>query len=230
MKASKAMRKSMAVEDDLPAPEAAQWNARVLVNHVASATVACESVFKASAAQLKAVPVSKLQALVTAANELGPKLQLALRKATPCPFGRQTVDAAIDRFAHYRFRQYTGLCNHNLSPLLDNQVKVALDGDRPTLALEMLAPILSFFNDFQGQLDDSGGFSGDFLNDWCDCAERALHMLNNDTVDKPCGAICAELEDLARAFTSYPHERLADTAAALEEKAEPDGEGEEGEE
>ena len=140
-------------------------------------------------------------------------LDLAILNATPLRYSRSTVEKQIDSFDHYRFREITGLCDNNLGPLLDNQVKKAIHADRPDVAIDMLIPILHFFNQYQDSLDDSCGTSGMFLDDWCDMLEAAF-----DKGGKCCSEpVLRELLETVRSFTCYSHDKLSKIEDDLEE-------------
>lgn len=124
------------------------------------------------------VNVDGLRQLKKTAEALTKKLDSVIVRATPCPFNRKTVETEIDGFAHYRFRKMSGLCNYNLSPILKSQVEEALRAGRADLAMEMLVPILGFFSEFVGNLDDSDGSGSEFASyDWAKCLEKTISQL-----------------------------------------------------
>lgn len=50
--------------------------------------------------------------------------------------------------------------------LMAGQVEMAMQAEEPALVLDMLIPMINFFNDFQFDLDDSKGAGAVFLQDW----------------------------------------------------------------
>ena len=111
---------------------------------VRNAEIACKAVKETTDDVLKNVTPEALQTLRQQAQLMVSILDLAILKAKPFHYSRASVEEAIDRFSHYRFRQMTGLCDHNLCPLLEKYVKKAVQADQPTIALDMLVPILGF--------------------------------------------------------------------------------------
>jgi hypothetical protein len=69
------------------------------------------------------------------------------------------------------------LCGHNLGPILKNQVGEAIRAEDSMLAIQMLIPILDFFNEWSGRLDDSYGEGGMFVCEWNEQLEKAISLL-----------------------------------------------------
>ena len=89
-------------------------------------------------------------------------LDSTIVKKTPCKYNRNTVEASINAFSHYNFKKHTGLCDHNLSPILEEQVAEAIRAEKGDVAIDMLIPLIDFFNQ-HSDLDDSYGSGSMFF-------------------------------------------------------------------
>lgn len=69
-------------------------------------------------------------------------------------------------------------------------MREALRAEEPGTALEMLLPILDFFNQYQDSLDDSYSAGSMFVQEWGSCLDEAIQLLPEDWND---GALVQEL-------------------------------------
>jgi hypothetical protein len=104
--------------------------------------------------------VQEMTELRDAAQSLANHLNDTIVQLSPCKYDVTTVVTSIDSFRHYKFKKFSGLCGHNLAPILENQVGAALRAEEGMLAIQMLIPIIDFFNEWSGRLDDSYGEGG----------------------------------------------------------------------
>mmetsp|Transcript_7635 Transcript_7635/g.17281 ORF Transcript_7635/g.17281 Transcript_7635/m.17281 type:complete len:192 (+) Transcript_7635:16-591(+) len=148
----------------------------------------CKGINDTSIDALKRANVNEMKALRDAARLMADHLDSAIVKMTPCKYNATTVEKSIDGFRQYKFKKMSGLCNYNLSPIIETQVGEAIRAERGELAIEMLIPIIDFFNDWS-DLDDSYGEGGVFVNEWASQMEEAISLLqpnwqNDDLIEE----------------------------------------------
>ena len=146
---------------------------------ISQAIKLCNNIAGISIDDLKksSADVQEMTALRDAAQALAEHLDNAIVKSSPCKYDVTTVEDSIDDFRHYKFKKFSGLCGHNLGPILKNQVGEAIRAEDGMLAIQMLIPILDFFNEWSGRLDDSYGEGGMFVCEWNEQLEKAISLL-----------------------------------------------------
>ena len=161
-----------------------------LSSDIKQAIELCNTIASKSLNELnKSSNIQDLQELQDAAQSMTNHLDNVITKLSPCKYNVSTVISSIDRFRHYKFKKFSGLCGHNLSPILDDQVEEAIrSADGGMLALKMLIPIIDFFNEWAGSLDDSYGEGGQFVYAWGDKLGDAIDRMpqkidNEDDLD-----------------------------------------------
>lgn len=78
----------------------------------------------------------------------------------------------------------------------------ALRAEDGILAIRMLIPILDFFNEWSGTLDDSYGEGGMFVMDWNERLEEAISFLP-DKVDDEDHAVFEEIMESMEQLDAY---------------------------
>ena len=71
-----------------------------------------------------------------------------------------------------------------MGPILETQVGEAIRAEDGMLAIQMLIPILDFFNEWSGALDDSYGEGGMFVFAWNAQLEKAISLLPDELDDE----------------------------------------------
>ena len=150
----------------------------------------------------KCANLNEMSALRDAAEALAEHLDDAIVKSSPCKYNVTTVESSIDSFRHYKFKKFSGLCGHNLGPILATQVGEAIRAEDGMLAIRMLIPILDFFNEWAGTLDDSYGEGGMFVCDWNDQLEKAISLLP-DKLDGEDHAVIEEIMESMEQLDAY---------------------------
>ena len=107
----------------------------------------------------------------------------AIVKSLPCKYDVTTVERSIDSFRRDKFKNFYELCGH-LSPILETQVGGAHRAEDGMLAIQMLIPILNFFNKWSGSFNDSYGEGEMFVCDWNDQLEKAISFLPDKLDDE----------------------------------------------
>ncbi len=179
----------------------------------------CSSITGTSVDTLKkcAHLVDVMKELRDAADALAEHLDDAIVKATPCKYDVSTVEKSINGFRHYKFKKFSGLCGHNLGPILEKQVDEALRAEEGMLAIRMLIPIIDFFNEWSGTLDDSYGEGGMFVMGWKRRLEEAISLLP-DRVDDEDYAVIEEIIESMEGLDAYGWgDDVEESVAALQE-------------
>jgi len=146
---------------------------------LAQQSAMCQTINKVDVSTLKLADVDVMKELRDAARTMADRLDDAIVKLTPCKYNRETVNDAIDNFRHYNFRKFHGLCDHNLVPILDQQVPEAIRAEQGEVALDMLVPLIDFFNMHEG-LDDSFGSGSEYVGHWTEKLQEAAELLHPD--------------------------------------------------
>mmetsp|Transcript_23406 Transcript_23406/g.33421 ORF Transcript_23406/g.33421 Transcript_23406/m.33421 type:complete len:211 (-) Transcript_23406:40-672(-) len=181
------------------------------------ATKLCNSITGTSVDTLKkyAHLVNDMEELRDAAEALAKHLDDAIVKSSPCKYNVSTVENSIDGFRHYKFKKFSGLCGHNLSPILQTQVDEALRAEKGMLAIRMLIPILDFFNQWSGTLDDSYGEGGMFVADWNKRLEKAISLIIPDKLNNEDHAVIEEIMTSMENLEDYGWEGEVDESGGI---------------
>jgi hypothetical protein len=150
----------------------------------------------------KYADLDEMSALRDAAEALAEHLDDAIVKSSPCKYNVASVESSIDSFRHYKFKKFSGLCGHNLGPILTTQVGEAIRAEDGMLAIRMLIPILDFFNEWSGRLDDSYGEGSMFVYDWNVELKEAISLLP-DKLDDKNHAVIEEIMESMEALDDY---------------------------
>ena len=163
----------------------------------------CNNINDASEDALKKCGVKEMKQLRDVACSMAKHLDNAIVKKTPCKYNRSTVESSIDSFSHYKFKKHSGLCDHRLSPILDEQVKEAIRAEEGDVAIDMLIPVIDFFIQHD-DLDDSYGSGSMFVSSWCDKLSEAVFLLKpgweNDSIVEEA---LESIESLQSSSSSY---------------------------
>jgi len=149
---------------------------------ISQALVLCKKINYTSEKALKTYNVQEMKDLRDAARLMADHLDNTIVKETPCKYNRDTVLQSIDGFSHYNFKKHTGLCDHNLSPILDEQVAEAIRAEKGDVAIDMLIPLIDVFNQYP-HLDDSSGSGSMFVSAWIKSLNDAVDVLEDDWND-----------------------------------------------
>ena len=149
---------------------------------ISQALVLCKKINYTSESALKTYNVQEMKDLRDTARLMADHLDNIIVKKTPCKYNRNTVEASINGFSHYNFKKHTGLCDHNLSPILDEQVAEAIRAEKGDVAIDMLIPLIDFFNQYP-HLDDSSGSGSMFVSAWIKSLNDAIDVLEDDWND-----------------------------------------------
>ena len=142
----------------------------------------CKKIKNTSEDTLKTYNVQEMKDLRDTARLMTEHLDNTIVKKTPCKYNRNTVEASINGFSHYNFKKHTGLCDHNLSPILEEQVAEAIRAEKGDVAIDMLIPLIDFFNQ-HSDLDDSYGSGSMFVSSWSERLNDAVDLLTDDWED-----------------------------------------------
>lgn len=166
---------------------------------------------------IKCTDVQEMEELRDAAESLAEYLDDAIVKSSPCKYSVTTVEDSIDRFRHYKFKKFSGLCDHNLCPILNGQVGEAIRAEDGMLAIRMLIPILDFFNEWSGSLDDSYGEGGVFVLEWNGQLEKAISLLPDELDNKDHEAIEEIMESMEKLDNYGWGDNVQESATKLQE-------------
>eukprot|EP00287_Rhodomonas_sp_CCMP768_P019246 CAMPEP_0202815512 /NCGR_PEP_ID=MMETSP1389-20130828/6279_1 /ASSEMBLY_ACC=CAM_ASM_000865 /TAXON_ID=302021 /ORGANISM="Rhodomonas sp., Strain CCMP768" /LENGTH=229 /DNA_ID=CAMNT_0049487417 /DNA_START=154 /DNA_END=843 /DNA_ORIENTATION=- len=178
----------------------------------ATLATALDSINKALAVDVKELPASQLQDLRDAADALARKLDAVMARAAP---SREGIHQVLEGFESRKWADMKQLCDECLLPLMSGQVEMAMQAEEPALVLDMLIPVINFFNDFQFELSDHTGAAAVFLQDWTTILSDALDMLDSSGVEQDRACI-EELLQAVQGFQAMDSEAMASASERLE--------------
>lgn len=179
---------------------------------LATALDAIQKALAVDVAVLKDAPAGKLQELRDASDALTRKLDSVAVKATP---SREGIHQILEGLAGKKWSGMKQLCDECLLPLMAGQVEMAMQAEEPALVLDMLIPMINFFNDFQFDLDDSKGAGAVFLQDWTTILSDALDMLDSSGQEQDRSCL-EELLQAVQGFQAFDSEAMAGASERLE--------------
>eukprot|EP00286_Rhodomonas_abbreviata_P030086 CAMPEP_0181302138 /NCGR_PEP_ID=MMETSP1101-20121128/7806_1 /TAXON_ID=46948 /ORGANISM="Rhodomonas abbreviata, Strain Caron Lab Isolate" /LENGTH=195 /DNA_ID=CAMNT_0023407507 /DNA_START=190 /DNA_END=774 /DNA_ORIENTATION=- len=179
---------------------------------VAGALEAIRKVLDLDANSMKQTPAAAIAELRDACDELARKLDCETASIVP---SRAGILLMLEKYEGKKFSNMAELCNSCLMPLLSGQIELAMQAELPADALEMLIPVLHFFNEFQFDLEDSTGAGKAFLQDWTTILGDALGLLESSGAQPEPNTI-GELLQAVQGFQAFDSEVMAEASESLE--------------